>query len=67
MKLLVVEDNPLLQANLLRLLVRLQAQWGYGCGGKALAWLELQKGAPARGLFLMFGLCSFMRALISGP
>ena len=34
---------------------------------EALAWLELQKGAPARGLFLMFGLCSFMRALISGP
>jgi hypothetical protein len=33
MKLLVVEDNPLLQANLLLLLVRLLAQWGYGCAG----------------------------------
>ena len=34
---------------------------------KALAWLKLQRGAPARGLFLVFGLCSLMWALIYGP
>jgi len=30
---------------------------------EALAWLELQSGAPARGLVLVFGLCSFLWAL----
>ena len=72
MKLLVVEDNPLLQATQLRL----QAQWGFGCAGNHGRRSPRLAGAAEGGL--QRGACSWcwpvfldvgpdMRALICGP
>ena len=76
MQLLVVEDDPQLQANLLLLLVRLLAQWGYGCAGnhgrQSPRLAEAAEGGSSAGpvpgvwpVFLDVG--PDMRALICGP